>query len=230
MKIQDLQSLFVDELKDAYDFEHQILEALPKMAESAHDPELKKAFRQHLEQTRGQVQQLEKVFHALGEQPQRKTCKGMKGLMKEGQEVLRARGDEAAVDAALVGAAQRVEHYEMAAYGTLRSFAETLGRDQEAKVLQQILDQESKADERLSAIAESRVNPRAANGSLPRGSAGTRRAKVAVGSVRGRAKGRNAQRNGVTREQLYQQARELGIEGRSGMNKQQLSRAVGRKS
>lgn len=217
MKIHDLRTLFVDELKDAYDFEHQLIDALPKMVDSAHDPELKKAFREHLTQTRSQVRQLEKVFHGLGEKPARKTCAGMKGLLKEGKKVLRARGEEAAIDAALVGAAQRVEHYEMAAYGTLRSYARTLGRRDEEKILQQILDQEAKADERLTKIAESGVNARAANG-LSRVAPDRPRAHRASGGA-----------DGVSKEALYQEARRLGIEGRSSMTKQELERALSRR-
>jgi ferritin-like metal-binding protein YciE len=163
MNIPNLQTLYLDELKDAYDFEHQLLDALPKLAESAHDPELVEGFRRHLDQTREQVGGLERVFANLGEKPQRETCKGMKGLIQEGEKYLRADGDEASADAALIGAAQRVEHYEIAAYGTLRSFAETLGREDDAAILQRILEQEGEADERLSRLAESRINPRAAD-------------------------------------------------------------------
>lgn len=213
MKIRDLHSLFVDELKDAYDFEHQLLEALPKMAESAHDKELQKGFREHLKQTRGQVARLEKVFSGLGEKPRRKTCKGMKGLIREGHQFVKARGNEAAVDAALVGAAQRVEHYEMAAYGTLRAFAQTLGHTREAKILQEILDQETRTDERLSELAESRINPRAANGGD-----GSQKA-----TARRQSRGSNGE---LSRDELYRRARDLDVEGRSKMNKQQLQRAV----
>jgi ferritin-like metal-binding protein YciE len=214
MKIHNLHSLFVNELKDAYDFEHQLLEALPKMAESAHDEELQKGFREHLKQTRGQVAQLERVFSGLGEKPRRKTCKGMKGLIKEGDQFMKARGDEAAVDAALVGAAQRVEHYEMAAYGTLRAFAQTLGHPREAKILQGILEQEVQADKRLSEIAKSRINPRAANG-------------CGGGTERVRARRQSRESGGEpTRDELYQRAQGLEIEGRSKMDKQQLRKAV----
>lgn len=225
MKIDDLKGLFLEELKDAYDFEHQILDALPEMAAKARDPELQKAFRQHLEQTRGQVEQLEEVFRELGETPERKTCKGMKGLVQEGEEVVKARGDEAAIDAALVGGAQRVEHYEMAAYGTLRAFAETLGHTKSAKLLQKILEQEVRADERLSKLAESRINPRAAGGtSRSRSRAG---ARVRSGGD-GRADGRGDGHGGFTKEELYEHAQKLGIEGRSKMSKSELQRAVER--
>ena len=216
MKIESLQSLFVEELEDAYDFEHQIVDALPKMAEAARDPELQKGFRQHLEQTKDQIERLEEVFREVGEEPSRKTCKGMKGLLAEGDEVVKAKGDDAAKDAALIGAAQRVEHYEMAAYGTLSAFARTLGHGKAAKILDRILDQESKTDERLSKLAESRVNPRAAGN----GAASGKGRKAASGSSNGSGE--------LSKEELYERAQELGIEGRSKMSKQELQRAVER--
>lgn len=158
LKVENLRTLFLEELRDAYDAEHQILDALPKMTDAAHDPELKGAFRDHLEQTRTHVQRLEEVFQREGEQPRRRTCKGIKGILSEGEELMKARGEESAVDAALIAAAQRVEHYEMAVYGTLRSCARTLGREEEARLLQQILEEEGAADKRLSEIAEGRIN------------------------------------------------------------------------
>lgn len=219
MKIQDLRTLFHDELKDAYDFEHQLLEALPKMAERANDSELQRGFLRHLEQTRGQVERLEQVFANLGERPERKTCKGMKGLVKEGDEFVKATGDPAAVDAALIGAAQRVEHYEMAAYGTLRAFARALGRNQDAKLLQATLEEEAQTNERLTKLAEGRVNREAVAGN----GAGAR--------SRGNGAARRSRRggeDGPTRDELYERARKLGVEGRSQMDKEALKRAVQR--
>jgi ferritin-like metal-binding protein YciE len=216
MKIESLRSLFVEELEDAYDFEHQIVDALPKMVEAASDPELQKGFRQHLEQTEDQIERLEEVFREIGEEPSRKTCKGMKGLLAEGEEVVEAKGDDAAKDAALIGAAQRVEHYEMAAYGTLSAFARTLGHTKSARILDRILEQESKTDERLSKLAESRINPRAAgDGAAPR-----KGRETASRSTNGSG--------GLTREELYGRAQELGVEGRSKMSKDELRRAVER--
>lgn len=226
MKIQSLKDLFLDELKDAYDFEHQLLDALPKMAEKARDEKLQKGFEQHLEETRGQVKRLEEVFASLGEEPERKTCKGMKGLLKEGEEVLGARGDENAIDAALIGAAQRVEHYEMAAYGTLRSLAQALGHPREAKTLQRILDQEGKTDEKLTKLAESRVNPRAAGAG-----AASKAANGRAGAAKAKASAKPSTGDGeATKEELYERAQELGVEGRSKMSKRQLERAVGQQS
>ena len=158
LKLEDLQTLYIDELKDAYDFEHQILEALPKMEKAARADELKSAFREHRRQTEGQVKRLEQVFESLGEKPSRKTCHGMKGLIKEGEEYIKAKGDHDAIDAALISAAQRVEHYEMAVYGTLRTYAKTLGHPSEANLLQQSLEEESGADTKLTHLAESGIN------------------------------------------------------------------------
>ena len=158
MKLENLETLYVDELKDAYDFEHQILDALPKMAEAAHSTELQAAFREHRRETENQVRRLEQVFRSLGREADRKTCKGMKGLLSEGDEFVKARGDDATVDAALISAAQRVEHYEMAVYGTLRTYAEVLGHDDQARLLDESLDEESAADEKLTELATSGIN------------------------------------------------------------------------
>lgn len=164
MKIDNLQKLFVDELKDVYDAEHQILDALPKMTEAASSQELKRAFTQHRAETQGQVRRLEQVFRGLGREPERKACEGMKGLLEEGKEFIDAEGDKDAIDAALISAAQKVEHYEIATYGTLRTFALTLGRRDEAQLLQETLDEEAAADEKLTDIAVSGVNPEATEG------------------------------------------------------------------
>ena len=164
MKIDNLQKLFVDELKDVYDAEHQILDALPKMTEAASSQELKRAFAQHRAETQGQVRRLEQVFRGLGKEPERKECEGMKGLLEEGKEFIDAEGDKDAIDAALISAAQKVEHYEIATYGTLRTFALTLGRRDEAQLLQETLDEEAAADEKLTDIAVSGVNPEATEG------------------------------------------------------------------
>lgn len=162
MNLKNLETLYVDELKDAYDFEHQLLDALPKMEKSAHTPELQEAFREHRRKTENQVRRLEQVFDGLGQRPDRKSCKGMKGLIDEGEEYIKAKGDDATVDAALISAAQRVEHYEMAAYGTLRTYARALGRPEQASLFQQNLDEETAADEKLSRLAETGINVEAA--------------------------------------------------------------------
>lgn len=161
LKLENLEKLYIDELKDAYDFEHQLLDALPKMEEAAHTGELRRAFGEHRRETESQVQRLEQVFRSLGREAERKTCKGMKGLIDEGEEYIKARGDEATLDAALIAAAQRVEHYEIAVYGTLRTYAEALGYEDQARLLDQTLDEESAADERLTDLAQSGINAEA---------------------------------------------------------------------
>jgi ferritin-like metal-binding protein YciE len=132
------------------------------MEERASNDELKRAFHSHLEETRGQVSRLEQVFEKCGEQPDRKTCVAMKGLIAEGEEILKAKGDNDVIDAGLIAAAQRVEHYEIAGYGTVRTLAQRLGFEDQARLLQQTLDQEGAADKKLTQIAESRVNVEAA--------------------------------------------------------------------
>jgi ferritin-like metal-binding protein YciE len=164
MNLENLKQVYVDELKDAYDFEHQILDALPKMEEAASSPELKQAFQEHRRETENQVRRLEQVFNHLGLDAERKTCKGMKGLIAEGEEFVKARGDGAAIDAALISGAQRVEHYEMAVYGTLRTYARALGHEEQATLLQQNLSEEKAADENLTRLAESGINVEAAVG------------------------------------------------------------------
>jgi ferritin-like metal-binding protein YciE len=164
MNLDNLKQVYLDELKDAYDFEHQILDALPKMEEAASSPELKQAFQEHRRETENQVRRLEQVFNHLGRDPERKTCKGMKGLIAEGEEFVKARGDGAAIDAALISGAQRVEHYEMAVYGTLRTYARALGHEEQATLLQQNLSEEKAADEKLTGLAESGINVEAAVG------------------------------------------------------------------
>jgi ferritin-like metal-binding protein YciE len=161
--LETLQDLYLNELRDLYSAETQLIEALPKMAEAATDPELKRAFADHLEQTRGHAERLEEIFEGLGEQPGGETCDAMKGLIKEGQKMVSASGSDAVKDAGLIGAAQRVEHYEIAGYGTTRALAQRLGHHEAADLLQETLDEEAEADELLSSIAESHVNDQAAN-------------------------------------------------------------------
>ena len=155
MKLENLEQLFLQELRDLYDAEDQITEALPKMIEAAHYPQLKNALQQHLDVTRQQLDRLDQVFDILGEDASGQTCKGMKGVIKEGDEIISQGGDSATVDAGIISAAQRVEHYEMAGYGTVRTYAELLGQQQIAQLLQQTLDEEKEADEKLTEIARS---------------------------------------------------------------------------
>ena len=157
-RFNSLEDLFHHELKDLYDAEQRITEALPQMAEKAHNPELKGAFEEHLRQTEKHVERLESVFQHRGHQPERVKCDGIVGLIKEGGNVLSAEGDPDAIDAGLIAAAQKVEHYEIAGYGTARAWAQRLGYDQAARLLQETLEEESMANEKLTRIAESHVN------------------------------------------------------------------------
>jgi ferritin-like metal-binding protein YciE len=161
-KFNSFEDLLVEQLQDLYDAEQRLTKALPKMADAARNPALKAAFQEHLRQTEGQVARLEQVFKMLGKAPQSKACEAMKGLIEEGQEVINAGGDPAVKDAGLIAAAQRVEHYEIAGYGTVRTFAQRLGRQDAARLLQQTLDEEAATDKKLTALAEQFINPKAA--------------------------------------------------------------------
>lgn len=158
MSMDSLKDLYIDELKDLYNAENQLLKALPKMAKKASAPELKRAFQDHLEQTKGHVDRLDKIFKGLGEKPNGKVCKAMKGLVEEGKEVIEEDGDDSVLDAALIGAAQRVEHYEMAGYGVVRTFASLLGENNAVAVLQKTLNEEGDTDKKLTKLAESIIN------------------------------------------------------------------------
>jgi ferritin-like metal-binding protein YciE len=159
-KPKGLRELFVDELKDLYNAENQLVKALPKMAKAAESPELKAGFEEHLEQTKGHVERLESIFSKLRENPKGKKCKGMEGLVEEGSEAIEEY-EGAVRDAALIGGAQRVEHYEMAGYGTVIAMAKQLGESKHAQVLEQTLEEEKKTDAKLASLSE-KVNPRAA--------------------------------------------------------------------
>lgn len=158
MKLANLRDLFVMELQDLYDAENQILKALPKMAQAATAPELKAAFQEHHAQTEGQVTRLERIFQQLGKSPKGKTCKGMAGLIAEGEELIKEKADPAVTDAGLIAAAQKVEHYEIAGYGTVRAYAHMLGDHETERVLQQTLDEEGTTDKKLTALAERTIN------------------------------------------------------------------------
>jgi ferritin-like metal-binding protein YciE len=159
MSVDTVEKLFVDELKDLYSAEKQITKALPKMAKAASNTELKTAFETHLQETEGQIQRLDRIFEILGKASGGKTCKGMKGLLEEGTEVMEETEGEVR-DAAMISAAQRVEHYEIAGYGSVRTFAELLGQSEIANLLQQTLDEEGEADKKLTQIAK-KVNKEA---------------------------------------------------------------------
>lgn len=161
-EFNSLDDLFLEQLQDIYDAEQRLVDALPKMAEAASSPQLQQAFRSHLQETERQVQRLERVFEIAGHEPKAKTCAAMKGLIAEGDEAIKATGNPDVKDVALICAAQRVEHYEIAAYGCLRTLANRMNSEEAAELLQQTLDEEGKADKMLTQIAESSVNPQAA--------------------------------------------------------------------
>jgi ferritin-like metal-binding protein YciE len=154
MEIDSLRKLYVEELKDLYSAEKQILQALPRMAKKASNPQLKAGFEEHLRQTEEQVKRLDRIFEGLGKSGRGKKCKGMEGLIEEGKEVMQEDMDEETRDAALIAAAQKVEHYEMAGYGTVRTYAQLLGENEAARLLQQTLDEEGATDKKLTALAE----------------------------------------------------------------------------
>jgi ferritin-like metal-binding protein YciE len=162
MSLDSLQQLFIEELKDIYSAEKQILTALPRMAKSADSGELREAFTKHLKETEGHVRRLDQIFRELGATPRGKKCKGMEGLLAEGKEIMGEEGEPPVLDAALIAAAQRVEHYEIAAYGCLRTYAQVLGYSEAAELLQETLEEEEKADATLTTIGEQGVNTAAA--------------------------------------------------------------------
>ena len=177
--VKTMEDLFLEEIRDLLDAEKQIVKALPKMARATTSEELKNAFEDHLEQTRGHVERLERIFSAIGAKSGGVKCKGMEGLLKEGDEMVGHTDPGMVRDAGLIAAAQRVEHYEMAGYGSARTFAQLLGRTEAGDLLDQTLAEEKEADSLLSEIAETMVNERAAAES---GGAGTRTGKAGGGS------------------------------------------------
>lgn len=156
-----LQDLFVDQLKDLYNAESQLVKALPKMAKAASNPQLKKAFEQHYEQTQNHVNRLEQIFERLDAKPTGKKCHAMQGLIEEGKEIMEEDFTPEVLDAGLIAAAQKVEHYEIAGYGTVRTFARILGDTEAANLLQETLNEEGATDKKLTSLAESNVNPQA---------------------------------------------------------------------
>jgi len=164
MKLESLRDLLVDQLKDLYSAENQLVKALPKMAKNASLPELSNGFEKHLDETRGQVERLERICEQLGVTPKGKKCAAMEGLIEEGKEIMEEDADEAVLDAGLIAAAQKVEHYEIASYGCARTWAEQLGLREAARLLQQTLDEEKATDEKLNKIAVGMVNRQAKAG------------------------------------------------------------------
>jgi len=163
MQKDSLRELYVNELKDLYNAETQLVKALPKMAKASSNAELRQGFEEHLRQTSEHVSRLEQIFDMLGEKATGKKCLGMEGLVKEGAETMSEDYEGAVMDAAIIGAAQRVEHYEIAAYGTARTFAELLDENEHVSLLEQTLEEEKETDEKLTQLSE-QINPQAAQG------------------------------------------------------------------
>jgi ferritin-like metal-binding protein YciE len=163
VKVNSLQELYVEELKDLYDAENQIIKALPKMIDAASSEELQSALSEHLEITREQAKRIEQIFQNMGEKLKAEKCKGMEGVIKEGADIVSEDMDENVKDAAIISAAQRVEHYEMAGYGTVRTWANLLGENEAEELLQQTLDEEKEADEKLNQLAAA-INVQAESG------------------------------------------------------------------
>jgi ferritin-like metal-binding protein YciE len=162
-----LHDAFIDELRDTYDAERQLTKALPKLAKAASSPKLRQAFETHLEETQGQIQRLEQVFESLDEKVRGKHCEGIAGIIEEGRSIMEEELDDSTMDACLIAAGQRAEHYEMAAYGTLVAWAQAMGHTEAANLLQQTLDEEKAADKKLSGLAEGGINQSAADAAHP---------------------------------------------------------------
>ncbi len=180
-----LHDAFLDELRDAYDAEKQLTKALPKLAKAATSPVLRDAFQSHLEETQGHVERLEQVMEGLGEKVRGKHCDGIEGIIEEGKAVMEEEFDEITMDACLIAAGQRAEHYEIAAYGTLVAWAKAMGHDDAAELLQETLDEEKAADEKLTALAEAGINQEAADAAHPE-----KEEKAGAGRKRSSAKSR----------------------------------------
>jgi ferritin-like metal-binding protein YciE len=198
MELESLRELYIDELKDLYSAEKQLVKALPKMAKNATNPELKKAFQDHLAKTEQHVERLEQIFESLEASPRGKKCVGMEGLIEEANEMLEEDAEEEVLDAGLISKAQHVEHYEMAGYGTVRTYALTLGESEHAELLEQTLSEEKEADELLTQLAENSINIEAAAGDeeseeyTGRRGRSDREVSRAVAREGGTSRGRNA--------------------------------------
>jgi ferritin-like metal-binding protein YciE len=191
MEMESLKELYVEELKDLWSAETQITKALPKMMKAATNPKLKKAFNTHLKQTERHVKRLERIFKELGESPRGKKCVGMEGLIKEGQELIKEKPEADVLDAGLIAAAQHVEHYEIAGYGCVRTWARQMGEDRQAELLQETLDEEEQTDRLLTELAESEINVEAEEGEDEEESRPATRSRAKQASKRG-----GASRNG----------------------------------
>jgi ferritin-like metal-binding protein YciE len=196
--MEALQKLLQNELEDLYDAEQQIVKALPKMIEASSSTELQSALRDHLQVTQNQVTRLEQIFEQLGEKARKKPCKGMAGIIAEGSEVLEEDLEDATMDAGIIGAAQKVEHYEIASYGTARTLAQTLGNSEIAELLEQSLDEEKEADQLLTEIAESSINAEAASEEEEGGNGRSRASqssRASSGKAGSRSKNRSTRRS-----------------------------------
>ena len=180
-----LHDAFIDELRDTYDAEKQLTKALTKLAKAASHPSLREAFESHLEETRGQIERLEQVFASLDEKARGKHCDGIAGIIEEGKSIMEEDFDDVTMDACLIAAGQRAEHYEMAAYGTLIAWAQAMGHSQAVKLLKQTLDEEKAADKKLSGLAEAGINQGAADAAHPEGAGDL----VGAGASSGRKNG-----------------------------------------
>jgi ferritin-like metal-binding protein YciE len=213
MEMESLKELYVEELKDLYSAEKQLVKALPRMAKNATNPELQQAFTQHLEETEGHIERLEQIFEMLGERAGGKKCKGMEGLIEEAKELLEEDATEEVLDAGLISKAQHVEHYEMAGYGTVRTYARQLGLEDQAELLQQTLDEEGNANELLTQIAESSVNLEAEEGAEEEEQSTSRRSdrqvsrSVATEGTRSRSSGGSRGGRGSSRSTSRSQSR-----------------------
>ncbi len=163
MELSTLQELFVDELRDTLHAEKQLLKELPRLAKKATSPDLQEAFSDHEKETEGQIKRLEKIFDILGSSARAKTCKGMKGILEEGHEMIEETEGDELIDALLIGSAQKAEHYEIASYGILRTYASVLGNKEVSRLLDQTLEEEKACDRKLTELAESHINEEAAN-------------------------------------------------------------------
>jgi len=194
MALESLQDLYLEQLKDLHSAEEQIIEALPKMIKQAKNAELRQGFEKHLNQTKEQLRRLDQIGQRAGQKLSGHTCKGMEGLIEEGEKLMKERADSDVLDAALISAAQRVEHYEMAGYGCARTYARLLGLDDDAKLLQQTLDEEGETDHLLTDMAERVINVQALTGDRTVGRGVERNADVGTAGSRSTSTSRSTTR------------------------------------
>jgi ferritin-like metal-binding protein YciE len=218
MEMDSLKELYVEELKDLWSAETQITKALPKMVKAASNPKLKKAFNTHLKQTERQIKRLERIFKELDESPRGKKCVGMEGLIKEAQELIKEKPEAEVLDAGLIAAAQHVEHYEMAGYGCVRTWARQMGEDRQAELLQETLDEEEQTDRLLTDLAESEINVEAEEGEEEQRPAPRSRTKQASKRGASRNGGSSSENGNMRADEGETEEEAVGAgSGRSGM-------------